>query len=341
MKTIYVVTGAYGHLGNTIIQKLVRCGKYVRGLVLENENKIIFNNPNVEIIKGDIYDKASLEALFYINEPTQFYVIHTAGIVSITSKFIKTVYDVNVIGTKNIIQICLKYKVKKFIYVSSVHAIPELPKKQLITEVDTFDANMVVGLYAKTKAKATNIVLNSVAKGLNAVVVHPSGIIGPNDYGNAHLTQLIMDYLDGRLTSCINGGYDFVDVRDVANGCILAIEQGKVGECYILSNQYYTIIQLLSMLHKISGHKPIKTVLPLWIAKTTAPFSEVYYKILKQSPLYTKYSLYTLESNSNFSHVKASVELGYTTRNLYETLQDTINWLEKNNRVKNKSNNLK
>ena len=113
---------------------------------------------------------------------------------------------------------CLKYHVKRLVYVSSVHAIPERPKDEVISEINQFDPRDVVGLYAMTKSKATQIVLGGVLLGLDAVVVHPSGIIGPNDYGHGYCTQLVMDYLDGRLTAGVNGGYDFVDVRDVADG---------------------------------------------------------------------------------------------------------------------------
>ena len=111
---------------------------------------------------------------------------------------------------------CFKNKVSKLIYVSSVHAIPEKEDGGIITETYDFDPGKVVGLYAQTKAKATRAVLAASKKGLNAYVVHPSGIIGPGDYGNGHSTQLIIDYIKGRLVAYVNGGYDFVDVRDVA-----------------------------------------------------------------------------------------------------------------------------
>ena len=187
---------------------------------------------------------------------------------------------------------------------------------------------------AKTKAAASQIVLNAVKQGLNASIVHPSGIIGPGDYGRTHLTQLVISYLNGTLTACVNGGYDFVDVRDVADGIISCVENGRAGECYILSNQFYTIQEVLDDLHEITGKRRLKSVLPLWFAKLTAPLAEVWYKMLRQPPLYTSYSLYTLESNGNFSHEKATQELGYHPRSMKDTLTDMAYWLESYNRIK-------
>ena len=189
-------------------------------------------------------------------------------------------------------------------------------------------------MYAKTKAAASQIVLNAVKQGLNASIVHPSGIIGPGDYGRTHLTQLVISYLNGTLTACVNGGYDFVDVRDVADGIISCVENGRAGECYILSNQFYTIQEVLDDLHEITGKRRLKSVLPLWFAKLTAPLAEVWYKMLRQPPLYTSYSLYTLESNGNFSHEKATQELGYHPRSMKDTLTDMAYWLESYTRIK-------
>lgn len=273
--------------------------------------------------------KESLTAFFDNPQGKELIVVHCAGIVSIASRYNQRVYDVNVCGTKNIVDLCRKHKVEKLVHVSSVHAIPELEKGEIIREVDAFDPDQVVGLYAKTKAEATGYVLAAARNGLNASVVHPSGICGPYDDGKGHLTTLVIDYYKRRLTSGINGGYDFVDVRDVADGIIACSKKGRPGECYILSNQYYTIREILYMLHEITGKKEIKRFLPLWFVKLTASLAETYYKIRRQPPLYTSYSIYTLNSNAVFSHEKATQELGYTTRDMKQTLKDTIDWLKK------------
>jgi dihydroflavonol-4-reductase len=334
MTRLYIVTGAAGHLGNTIVRDLCSSDEMVRCFVMPNDLSLGLDGLNVEIVYGDIREKSGLDPLFNGVEQLETIVIHTAGIVSIATKFDQNVYDVNVTGTLNLIEQCLKHRVKRLIYISSVHAIPEQPHHQMIREITDFDPAAVVGLYAKTKAEASKHVLASVAEGLDCVVIHPSGIGGPNDYGHGHFKQLVSDFLDGRLTAFINGGYDFVDVRDVSKGIIAAVDKGRAGECYILSNRFISVSELLHLLAELSGKKRLKTTLPLWFARLTAPLAELWYHLKKQKPLYTRYSLYTLSSNSNFSHQKADTELGYTTRSLRETLQDTIDFLQQSNNLK-------
>lgn len=331
METLYLVTGAAGHLGRVIVQKLCAEQKKVRALVLPTETHLF--TQAVEVCLGDVTKPETLPP-FFACEPNQaLVVIHCAGIVSTTSKYNQMLYDVNVTGTKNIIASCLAHQVARLVYVSSVHAIAEKPRGEVIREVTTFSPNLVVGQYAKTKAQATADVLAATKEGLNAVIVHPSGIVGPYDYGKGHLTTLVTEYYQGKLTAGIAGGYDFVDVRDVAQGILLACEKGRRGECYLLSNHFYTIKEVLTLLQQISGRQKIKTYLPLFILKTTAPLAEYYYKFRKQTPLYTPYSLYTLTSNANFSHEKATRELGYQTRRLELSLRDTIDWLKEQKRI--------
>ncbi|OPY87527.1 MAG: 3 beta-hydroxysteroid dehydrogenase/Delta 5--_4-isomerase [Smithella sp. PtaU1.Bin162] len=285
------------------------------------------------VFSGDIREKESIRPCFENLNGHELIVIHCAGIVSIASKYNQEVYDVNVTGTRNVVALCKEYDVSKLVYVSTVHAIAENPDNTIITETAEFTADKVIGAYAKTKAEATAYVLDAAKRGLNACVVHPSGIVGPYDYGRGHITTLVIDYYKRRLTSGVNGGYDFVDVRDVASGIISACDKGRQGECYILSNKFFKISEILVMLHEITGKKKIKNFLPFWFVKATAPLAELYYKILRQPPLFTSYSIYTLHSNALFSHQKATNELGYTTREMKETLEDTVDWLKENGRI--------
>lgn len=333
MKRVFLVTGAAGFLGNTIVKKLLAQKETVRAFIMP-QDQMTYTDSSLSIIKGNVLDRKSLEPLFEGLDHCEVIVIHCAGIVSIASKYQQAVYDVNVTGTKNVMELCLQYKVAKVIYVSSVHAIPEKKQHEVMHEVDHFKSDEVTGLYAKTKAEASNYVLEMAKKGLPVSIVHPSGIMGPGNYNHDHLNQLIVDYMNHKLTAIVKGGYDFVDVRDVADGIIACCNLGRSGECYILSNHYFTIKEIVDLLHKITGKRKIKTVLPLWFAKMTAPLAELYYKCLKQKPLYTAYSLYTLTSNASFSHQKATTELGYQPRAIEETLQDAVHWLIKQGRIK-------
>jgi len=330
MKRVYMITGIGGHLGNTVARELLSAGETVRGFAQPNEDVTMLYGDAVSIVRGDVRDKPSMEPLFYGLKPDdEVYFIHCAGIVSVATKYDQRVVDVNVRGTENVVSLCKEHNVKKLVYISSVHALPELPHGNVIHEVEGFHAESVIGLYAKTKAAATQIVMDAARAGLDATIIHPSGIIGPNDYGHGHLTQMIINYLNGSLTACVEGGYDFVDVRDVADGVIAAADKGKKGECYILSNRYIPVRELLGTLARVTGGKKITTVLPLWFAKMTAPFAELYYKIRHESPLFTRYTLYTLTSNARFTNAKARRDLGYQPRDISATIKDTVLFLTK------------
>ena len=324
MNRLFLVTGANGHLGNTIIRMLKKNGAAVRGLILPTEQAV--DGDSVHYLYGDVRKLESLRPFFEQTGDAEVYVIHTAGIIDISEQVSPLMYDVNVNGTKNILSLCMDYKVKRLLYVSSVHAIPEQDHLAVLHEVKRFSPDWVVGGYAKTKAEATQAVLDAVEQGLDAVVVHPSGILGPYDSSGNHLVQLVQDYINGKLPACVHGGYDFVDVRDVASGCLTAIEKGKTGECYILSNRHYEVKDVLRIAKNVTGGRKLP-VLPMWMAKATAPLLGLYSKLRKERPLYTKYSLYTLSSNDRFSHDKATVDLNYRPRDLRQTIADTVTWL--------------
>lgn len=328
MKRIYIVTGASGFLGNNIIRMLEHDDNAeVRAFVLNGESITSLNNLKCSIYYGDVTKADTLNSIFDGSGDAEIFVIHCAAVVYIKSKYNSKVYDVNVNGTKNIVDKVLEYNAK-LIYVSSVHAIPEKSDGDLISEVSIFNPDDVVGLYAKTKAEAARYVMDSVKdKGLNACIVHPSGILGPYDFSNSHLTALVREIVRGKLPMCVKGGYDFVDVRDVAKGIIMACDKGKKGECYIMSGEFVSIKKLADLVCDIVGKKRIKVVLPIMIAKIVAPFYEMYYNVKGKTPLFTKYSLYTLSSNSNFSNEKAKRDLGFVTRDITDTVRDMVMWI--------------
>ena len=331
MKKIYIITGANGFLGNNIIRKLeLDENNEIRAFVLKGDSIKALENLKCKIYYGDVTVKDSLSNVFENTDGKEVIVIHCAAVVYIKSKYNPVIYDVNVNGTKNIVDKVIESKAK-LIYISSVHAIPEKPDNGLITEITDFNPDNVHGLYAKTKAEAARYVIDAIEfKKLNACIIHPSGIIGPNDYGNSHLTQLIKEVANGKLFACVKGGYDFVDVRDVADGIISACKNNTKGECYILSNRYIAIKELCDLICDVQGRKKIKMVLPIGLAKLIAPFFEVYYNLKKQTPLFTKYSLYTLSSNANFSNEKAKEKLEFKNRNMKDTIKDTVEWINKN-----------
>lgn len=183
-------------------------------------------------------------------------------------------------------------------------------------------------MYAKTKAEATKYVLESKDDNFEVIVVHPSGVIGPYEYIPSNLGQLVIDCSNKKIGAYLNGGYNFVDVRDVADGIVLALEKGKSGECYILANRVVSVRELMKYIEDITHVKAPTFKIARWFAYATGFLSEIYYKIVKQKPLFTSYAVYTLGTNSNFSIEKAKKELGYSPRDIKDTLVDTIQWFK-------------
>ncbi len=323
--SLYLVTGACGHLGGTLIRYLRREGCAVRGLMLPEEEAR--DGGGVAYYRGNVADWRSLAPFFSGLEPYDVTVLHTAGIVSIGAAPPAAMYDVNVNGTRNVLDWCRRSGVRRLVYVSSVHALEEGDGLGVIREADRFSPERVTGAYAATKAEATQLVLDAARAGLDAVIVHPSGILGPYDDGRNHLTQLIQAYLAGRLPGGVTGGYDFVDVRDVALGCLAAARRGRAGECYILSNRYVPIRDLLEYLRTaVRGRR--KPCFPLGLAKLAAPAVEALARLRGRRPLFTRYALYTMAANGRFSHDKATMCLGYSPRDIRDTVRDTVRYLQ-------------
>ena len=322
----YLVTGATGFLGRAVAEELVRRKAQVHALVLHDDPYINLLPKEVHTVIGDVCAENSLTDCF-ADADGRTCVIHCAGIVSVASRPGPKLYQVNVGGTWRVLRQCMERNVGKMVYVSSVHAIPEKPKGCIIKEDCEFSPGLVDGDYAKSKAVATELVLNAAERGLNASIVLPSGIIGPGDIQGGSFTSMAKSFLSGRLPFAVRGGYDFVDVRDVANGILDCSESGEPGKGYILSGHYVTIRRMLQLVGKTAKLKYRPICLPLGLAKLAAPYYER--RSLKdRKPLfYTPYSVSVLASNGRFSHAAASERFAYQPRPVEETLRDMTAWL--------------
>ncbi|KAG4089429.1 putative dihydroflavonol 4-reductase [Neocallimastix lanati (nom. inval.)] len=324
---IYIITGAAGFLGGTVARKLVESGKRVRAFVLPNDKGTKYLPEQIEIIEGDLCDMESLQKLFDIPEEFDFVCLHIASIVTVDPSFNQKIIDVNVGGTKKIIEMCKSPKCRKLIYCSSTGALKELPKGEKIKEQESFNPDDVIGCYSQSKAMATQAVIDAVKNdGLKACVVFPSGILGPVDYAIGETTKTQLQILKGELPAGIDGSFNLCDVRDLADGIISAIEKGRVGESYILANDEVTFRDFVNLLTEEAGIQPIKTFLPIWLSKVMATTMEISSKITGGKPVMTRFSIYNLARNNDYDCSKAKKELGYKTRSYKETIRDEIQW---------------
>lgn len=329
---IYLVTGAAGFLGSNICSKLLQEGKRVRALVLPNDKSVKFIPKEIEVVLGDLCDEDSLEPFFTVPQGHTSVIIHCASMVTVDPGYSEKLMAVNVGGTRNIITKVLAHpECEKMVYVSSTGAIPELPHGQAIKEVSRFmpcDTKKVVGAYSFSKAIATQMVLDSVrVMGLNACVVHPSGILGPNDYALGETTRTVLKIIKGEMPVGIQGSFNLCDVRDLAAGTIAALEKGRAGECYILANEPVTLKEMCEMIQKECKAKKIRLYLPLGMAEKLAGILEKKAEKKGEKPLMTTFSVYNLARNNVFDCTKAKIELGYAPRPYQETIHDEIQWM--------------
>ena len=321
-----VVTGATGHIGNVLIRELLAAGEKVRALVPPFENDLPIRGLDVDVAAGDVCDAASLNTAFSGADA----VYHLAGIISITPGKDQLLHRVNVEGTRNVIEACLGSGVGRLIYTSSIHAIQEPPEGTCIDETFPVDPEHVLGPYARSKARATLEVRKAVERGLDAVIVHPTGVVGPFDFKISEMGQLVLDFIRGRLKAYLDGAYDFADVRDVARGLILAGRKGRKGESYILSGERVSIKHIMEVLEETSGIRAPSFKVPAWLAHTAGKLAPLYYRIVRSKPLFTNYSVDVLRSNSWVTSEKARVELGYKVRSVRESICDSVAWFRQN-----------
>jgi dihydroflavonol-4-reductase len=327
---VIVVTGATGFAGNALLRRLselhagddatasltsvraiVRAGRYTRAIA-----------GLAEVAQGDLHDRDSLVEAFRGAEV----VFHLAGEVSISTTGFERLHRINVEGTKNVIDACKIAGVGRLVYTSSVHAFVEPPKGACLNEESLIDPALTIGPYAKSKAEATQLVFAAAHSGLDAVVTYPSAIIGPYDHRPSRLGQVIISTVKRRLGAYVDGGYNFVDCRDLAEGLIAAWRHGRSGEGYLLCGNTVTVKQLLDVIEEVSGVPAPRLKLNFRFVRSVSRLIPIYYWITRQMPLFTTYALDVLQSNCDMSCDKAKRELGYSARPLRDTIVDSIAW---------------
>ncbi len=317
------VTGANGHVGSNLCRTLLAEGHQVKALVHHQKNSI--EKLDLEIVHGNLKDKESLRKLIKDCE----IVFHLAAVISIDGSKDKVV-QTNVNGTSNLLDVIRENGVRRLVHFSSIHALSHFPLNEPMDESRPLveESHM---WYEITKSRAEKMVQQAVSNGLDAVVINPTAIIGPNDYKPSLVGQVLIRLYNGTLPALVPGGYNWVDVRDIVKGAVSAMNNGRKGERYILSGHWLDVRDLALLLQQVTGKKMRKFVVPTFMAKVGVPFIRTYAAMTRQEPLYTYDSLRTLrEVNKKITCAKAVQELGYQPRQLETTLRDTIDWFRAN-----------
>ena len=323
-----VVTGASGHLGINLVRALVAEKRSVRAIAHQNHQ--ILEGLGVEIVSGDITDAASLTSAFAGTDV----VYHLAGIISLLRNEWPLVEKINVGGTRNVIEACRQTGVKRLVYFSSIHAINPEPPDRPVDENHPLIAGRKYPPYDLSKAEAQREVRKAVAAGLDAVTVNPTGVLGPYDYQPSFFGAALLMLANGQMPSLVDGGFDWVDARDVAQGAMLAEQKAPAGAEYLLSGHWVSMQGIGDIMKEISDASIPGFVCPMLVARFAAPFATAYSRMFNKRPIFTGVSLDALRSNHDISHEKATRELGYQSRTFKETLTDTMKWFESNGNLK-------
>jgi dihydroflavonol-4-reductase len=317
-----LVTGATGHVGNVLVRRLVADGAPVRALVLPRDDCAALRALHVERVEGNVLEPESLDRAM-VGVDT---VYHLAGIISIVPGTEALMRRVNVEGVRNVAAAARRAGVSRMVHVSSIHAFSRLPDGAIVDETTPLALATAAGSYDRSKAEGTLVVREAIEEGLDAVIVHPTAIIGPYDYLGSELGKAILGFAQRHLQLLVHGAYDFIDVRDIVDGMVLARERGRQGQAYILSGTYATIPELSALVQRVAGIHTAHLVLPKCVAMVFAQLMQHVYSLTGSIPQFTPYSLRTLYDNARFSSGKARDELGFGTRPLADTIGDTLLW---------------
>jgi dihydroflavonol-4-reductase len=321
----FAITGASGHVGANLCRTLTAKGHHVRALI--NHSFKSLDGVPVEKILGNILDKKSLESLISGVD----IVIHLAATISIRGTSERDLLSININGTRNLLETVKKLPVKRFIHFSSIHALTQEPFDQVLDETRPLALKDPI-LYNRTKAWSEQLVLDEIRNGLDGLIINPTSVVGPVDFKPSLVGKAIIQICQNKLPGLVTGGYDWVDVRDVVDGTLKAIEKGRTGEKYLLSGKWLSLPDLVKLIAQYYPAKSDHVILPYWLAELGVPFLRFYAFIRRTDPLYTHESLDIIRhSHHMISSEKAYRELGYQPRPIETTIKDMIDWFKTNN----------
>jgi dihydroflavonol-4-reductase len=319
-----VVTGATGHVGANLIRQLLAKNERVRAVVHKGSRAL--EGLPVELVQGDVRDRASLEKAFAGADT----VYHLAACISIIGEQRGRVREVNVRGVENAAEAALTAKVRRFVHCSSIHAFALKDLDGIVDEESPRSTGAHHPAYDRSKAEGERALHAVIDKGLHAVVCHPTGIIGPNDYGPSRMGRFLLALARQKMPALVAGGFDWVDVRDGAAGRPAAGERGKAGDHFIFGGGHCSMRDMAAMWETIASVRAPRFVAPLALAGLGAIFTTAYGRITLREPLFTNDALAAMRFAGKISAERAKRDLGFSPRPLRDTLVDTHAWFAQN-----------
>ncbi|MGC9467475.1 MAG: NAD-dependent epimerase/dehydratase family protein [Anaerolineae bacterium] len=324
-----LVTGASGLVGANLVRALLAQHRNVRALVHTDRRALA--GLELETFQGDVRDQ---EALVRAMSGVEV-VYHLAGAISLTMNSAVEMQAVNVIGTRNVVTACLRCGVRRLVHFSSIDALRKEPldepleeSRPLVDEGLSKAELDALAPYDRSKAEGERAVRAGIDRGLDAVILYPTALLGPYDFKPSYIGQALIQLARGNIPALVTGGFDFVDIRDVVDGAVQAEQMAPPGARYLLSGHWHSIREVAELVADATGQTAPRLTVPLGLAEIAAPLMPLLARFRNSHPIYTRMTLDVLHSNRQVSHERATRELGYTTRPLAESVRDTLRWFE-------------
>ena len=319
---IISLTGVTGHVGNNLCRYLPEKGYRLKGLA-RNPAHPSLEGMAMEIVQGDLFNREAIDRLCSGAD----IVIHLAAKVSIYPSDREIIHKTNIEGTREVIEGCIRNGVKKLIYFSSVHAHRMDLKSQVIDEKTQY-VTALRPAYDHSKASSEKLVLSAREKGLDTVILNPTAILGPFDFGPSYTGSMFTDIYTGKMNMIVKGGFDWVDVRDVCMATEKVISKDIVNEKFMLSGHFAELKEMADMILSVKNSNFRGLTLPLELAYAGLPIISLYSALSGRLPLYTPESLRAIRhGRKKIDNSKASKMLDYVPRELNSTVTETMRWL--------------
>ena len=325
MSDIALVTGASGFVGSAVARALVARGMHVRVLMRPTASRSNIAGMECEPVAGDMRDADSMTAAL----KGARYLFHVAADYRLWARDPGEIERNNLKGAQASMGAALTCGVEKVIYTSSVAALK--PGDAAVDESSRHTTQSVIGAYKRSKLVAEREVERLIAEeNLPAVIVAPSTPIGSRDIKPTPTGRIIVEAATGRIPAFVDTGLNLVHVDDVAQGHLLALDKGKIGENYILGGEDVSLEAMLANIAALSGRKAPTIKLPRGPLFPLAWGAEFVARLTGKEPFLTADALRMSRYRMFFSSEKAKRELGYTARPYREGLADALGWFSQN-----------